>query len=87
MDALAAAFLWLIRSLRHNYGTLRYLVREVKGGCGLALETSDANRSLLVAWRIYLYGILSHYGTLVHYLRSIIWDYSHNGTTALGGGG
>jgi hypothetical protein len=29
MDSLAAAFLRLVRSLRHNFGTLRYLVATV----------------------------------------------------------
>ena len=35
---LAAAFLWLIRSLRHNLGTLHYLEARVNGGglnCGV----------------------------------------------------
>lgn len=32
VDALTAAFLWLIRSLRHNLGTLRYLGARVNDG-------------------------------------------------------
>lgn len=35
MDALAAAFVWLIRSL-HNFGTLRYLEVGVKGDVAVA---------------------------------------------------